>query len=341
MSESALEMSEETTEIHDKTSYNSLESDDDSEYESALTSDDIENLCRICLQNIGSDKDYKPCNCNQRVHRECIKLWLQSKVNDNEIPSCEICRFNYQIIEKRRLKRITCQSILNHFYSGYLVYFYVTICSIFAISGDQSSYLKYLYTSEDEKIACFAEDISLHGWINPLTWQKDKIALLCISHVLNIVSLTICCLFVDKTKLRSRLFVLISASAMIIINILSHAAGNIAKMFFITPVNENICAGYIQIILERRKWLTDFNINFGTWTTGFLVTMICAFFLLLVVVAILYLAGIGYSLYLAFRPCGRCCTNLGIRLRNSECRNTWFCCGCCFKTYPDEIASIA
>lgn len=53
----------------------------------------INNECRICLENNDKELIY-PCKCKFPVHKECLKLWLESDNNSNP-NKCEICKTNY------------------------------------------------------------------------------------------------------------------------------------------------------------------------------------------------------------------------------------------------------
>ncbi|XP_069791536.1 E3 ubiquitin-protein ligase MARCHF7 isoform X2 [Narcine bancroftii] len=69
-------------------------------------SDDEGDICRIC-QIAGSTSAnplIKPCHCTgslQYVHQECIKKWLQSKINSdadlNTVITCELCKEKLQL----------------------------------------------------------------------------------------------------------------------------------------------------------------------------------------------------------------------------------------------------
>jgi len=50
--------------------------------------------CKICLEYISSLKDrFKPCYCQQPIHRQCLKEWLKYSHKKNQ---CEICEYRYK-----------------------------------------------------------------------------------------------------------------------------------------------------------------------------------------------------------------------------------------------------
>ncbi|XP_059822457.1 E3 ubiquitin-protein ligase MARCH7 [Hypanus sabinus] len=69
--------------------------------------DDEEDICRICqvgARSTSSNPLLKPCNCTgslQYVHQECIKKWLQSKINSGAdltaVITCELCKEKLQL----------------------------------------------------------------------------------------------------------------------------------------------------------------------------------------------------------------------------------------------------
>ncbi|XP_007888011.1 E3 ubiquitin-protein ligase MARCH7 [Callorhinchus milii] len=77
--------------------------------ESLLLEDSDEDegdLCRICQIGTSSSSNplIQPCNCNgslQYVHQECVKKWLQSKINSGAdltaVTICELCKEKLQL----------------------------------------------------------------------------------------------------------------------------------------------------------------------------------------------------------------------------------------------------
>jgi len=63
--------------------------------------------CRICLE--GGDL-VSPCNCSGTsafVHEECLVRWLRTSKRTN----CEICLYEYEIVEVRRKKCRCCPRV--------------------------------------------------------------------------------------------------------------------------------------------------------------------------------------------------------------------------------------
>ena len=63
--------------------------------------------CRICLE--GGDL-ISPCNCSGTsafVHEECLVRWLRTSKRTN----CEICLYEYEIVEVRRKKCRCCPRV--------------------------------------------------------------------------------------------------------------------------------------------------------------------------------------------------------------------------------------
>lgn len=69
--------------------------------------DEGDDICRICQIGAGyttTNPLIKPCNCTgslQYVHQECIKKWLQSKINSGAdltaVVTCELCKEKLQL----------------------------------------------------------------------------------------------------------------------------------------------------------------------------------------------------------------------------------------------------
>ena len=58
--------------------------------------------CRICLDDEKLDDLIQPCNCNTAlVHKECLLQWLRVSGHT----ACEICTFEYDIVENNAIPR--------------------------------------------------------------------------------------------------------------------------------------------------------------------------------------------------------------------------------------------
>ena len=67
-----------------------------------------DDLCKICLDK-GTTPLISVCKCTGSIkflHEECLKNWILANENNSKEPSCELCRYKYQIIKtgSRRLK---------------------------------------------------------------------------------------------------------------------------------------------------------------------------------------------------------------------------------------------
>ncbi len=105
-----------------------------------------EECCRICMSN---SYDYNnplisPCKCNGSIkwtHLECINTWRS--VNKNNFYKCDLCRYNYDLIDKSQSKIL--------YYSQYLNYFYLMTRDIlitiflYQITALIVGYLSYKY----------------------------------------------------------------------------------------------------------------------------------------------------------------------------------------------------
>lgn len=61
--------------------------------------------CRICLDEEIMDNLIQPCNCTSAcVHKECLLKWLTVSGNT----ACEICTFEYDIIDTEETKHTLC-----------------------------------------------------------------------------------------------------------------------------------------------------------------------------------------------------------------------------------------
>ena len=55
----------------------------------AISSNKIESVCSICLENTTKDDKVYQCNrCNYQFHPECLEEWIKYKME------CPNCRFN-------------------------------------------------------------------------------------------------------------------------------------------------------------------------------------------------------------------------------------------------------
>ena len=50
--------------------------------------------CRICFEDEKGGILIKPCKCNQSIHRECLKRWIEIKKNPQ---FCEVCKNKYNV----------------------------------------------------------------------------------------------------------------------------------------------------------------------------------------------------------------------------------------------------
>ena len=61
--------------------------------------------CRICLDDEKLDDLVQPCNCNTAlVHKECLLQWLHVSGHT----ACEICTFEYDIVDVEETKHTWC-----------------------------------------------------------------------------------------------------------------------------------------------------------------------------------------------------------------------------------------
>lgn len=61
--------------------------------------------CRICLDDEKLDDLIQPCNCNTAlVHKECLLQWLHVSGHI----ACEICTFEYDIVDVEETKHTWC-----------------------------------------------------------------------------------------------------------------------------------------------------------------------------------------------------------------------------------------
>lgn len=50
-------------------------------------------ICAICLENISSDEEHPNCfNCQHKFHSNCVNQWIQTKLDEDTIPSCPTCK---------------------------------------------------------------------------------------------------------------------------------------------------------------------------------------------------------------------------------------------------------
>lgn len=85
-----------------------------------LNDEDIENnnqeleTCRFCLDNDKQEDMFKPCLCNSKVHRSCLSQWrLLHSPNDDNFLKCEICNYNYNILNKNNNNCFKCCNFIN------------------------------------------------------------------------------------------------------------------------------------------------------------------------------------------------------------------------------------
>ena len=52
--------------------------------------------CRICFVTEPINRLFRPCNCPQPVHRDCLHKWRCSNVNPLSTNQCEICTYVYK-----------------------------------------------------------------------------------------------------------------------------------------------------------------------------------------------------------------------------------------------------
>ena len=57
------------------------------------TSDETENTCSICLEDININDSIMACSCKNPVHINCLLTWIEYKNTIN----CEICNTQYSI----------------------------------------------------------------------------------------------------------------------------------------------------------------------------------------------------------------------------------------------------
>ena len=50
--------------------------------------------CRICFESNKKSKLIKPCECKEKIHKECLKKWIEVKNNPE---FCEICKKKYNV----------------------------------------------------------------------------------------------------------------------------------------------------------------------------------------------------------------------------------------------------
>ena len=55
-------------------------------------------ICDICQEDLLEEKinTYKT-ECNHIFHKECIKSWINTLNNKNELSTCPMCRYDLQI----------------------------------------------------------------------------------------------------------------------------------------------------------------------------------------------------------------------------------------------------
>lgn len=51
-------------------------------------------ICRICFESKKKSKLINPCECKEKIHKECLKKWIEVK-NNPEV--CEICKKKYNV----------------------------------------------------------------------------------------------------------------------------------------------------------------------------------------------------------------------------------------------------
>ena len=78
-----------------------------------INNEDIDN-CRFCLENDNEKDLFKPCLCNSKVHRECLRQWrMLHRPDEDNFKTCEICKYDYNILNKNINKCYRCCNFIN------------------------------------------------------------------------------------------------------------------------------------------------------------------------------------------------------------------------------------
>jgi len=103
--------------------------------------------CRICLDD---EKPFlQPCKCSGTmgyVHAHCLRHWID--IQQNEIPTCELCNTPFRMAYNRPLERHEAITLLNGYFLIYPSWHILatSICQIlFAKGMNYSPEISYLY----------------------------------------------------------------------------------------------------------------------------------------------------------------------------------------------------
>tara|TARA_B100001094_G_C18183234_1_gene802184 strand:- start:2633 stop:3358 length:726 start_codon:yes stop_codon:yes gene_type:complete len=114
-----------------------------------------ENICRFCLENDNQEDLFKPCLCNSKVHKECLRQWriLHSTQEDNFL-KCEICKHEYSIKNNNKENNcFKCCNIINNnrFLFCIIIFFIINLTLTFIYSIFKNINTDYFLKISHEK----------------------------------------------------------------------------------------------------------------------------------------------------------------------------------------------
>ena len=66
----------------------------------------MENSCRICLEHYNADDVlFRPCLCNDYVHKKCLAVWRETTTNPQNFTHCTVCKAKFATKKIRELNQ--------------------------------------------------------------------------------------------------------------------------------------------------------------------------------------------------------------------------------------------